>query len=612
MKKRTKWLLLLAAIILAAGFGRSAKAGEAPNIRYDANNVHDGTVKHYYEASVYFYLYKDQLDGCTITGNLPDGIYAYVGEKEVVLKGTPTKAGTFKFKVIGEGLVSGQTSSPEFTVTIAGENIVYAVTTMGCSSTDEGGTAKTNFSAGDVVKIATKTYSTQYLDHFETSVASVKIPTGNPGEKIYGLPIGCFYMPAKNITVYASVKQKDQGTENHNAAATDTSSLCDDIHIATMELAIDRGLVKATYTTETLAGRVQSGTLYRYKIDLDKNGTPDLEMVKVIVDCFNSGGYGQSISVLSGRNVYGSYTLSIPQEDINKYADTAVFSKIVFNMGGTPHTHSPKLVAAKDPTCTASGYKEHYECSCGSWFWDAAGTNKISNHADAILKPLGHKMKTVTAKAATCTTDGVSWHVECENCGNWYWNVSGANLIADHSALITKAYGHKWSAGTVVKAATETEEGLRERYCYNNTAHKEQETIPKLEPAPTEPPTTEAPPETTEAPTEPPTTEEPTTEAPPETTEAPTEPVSTEAPTEPETTAAPTQAPTQAPTEAPTQPAPTEAPKKESGGGNTVLWILLGVMAVVAGVLGGILIGKSGKTEDKNEVKKAVKKGKKK
>ena len=100
-------------------------------------------------------------------------------------------------------------------------------------------------------------------------------------------------------------------------------------------------------------------------------------------------------------------------------------------------------------------------------------------------------MNVVTAKAATCTADGINWHVECENCGNWYWDIYGSSLIADHSKLITKAYGHKWSEWEVVKAATETEEGLKERHCYNNAAHKEQETIPKLEPAPTEPTTEE-------------------------------------------------------------------------------------------------------------------------
>ncbi len=612
MKKWTKWLLLLAAVILAAGFSRGARAADAPSIRYDANCVHDGTVKRYYEATVSFYLYKDELDGCIISGNLPDGVYAYVNTKasRVDLKGTPTKAGTYKFKVTGEGLKAGKSSSPEFTVTIAGENIVYSVTTMGCTSCSEGGTPKTNFAAGDWVRMSTTTSAALYLDHYETSVSSVKIPTGNPGERIYGAPIGFFYMPAQNVSVYAALKEKNQGSYNHNAAAKDTGTLCGETLITTMELAIDRGLVKASYTSESVADRIQSGMLYRYKIDLDKNGTPDLEMVKTVPDCFGTGGYGQAISVLSGRNVYGSYTLTIPQNDINTSADSAVYSKVVFNMGEAPHTHSPKLVAAKDPTCTAPGGKEHYECSCGSWFWDAAGKSVISNHADAIIKPLGHKMNVVTAKAATCTADGINWHVECENCGNWYWDVYGNSLIADHSKLVTKAYGHKWSEWTVVKAATETEEGLKERHCYNNAAHKEQETIPKLEPAPTEPPTTEAPPEsaTTEAPTEPTTEEPPVTTEAPETTEAPTEPTTEEAPvttevpettaapTEPESTSAPTEAPTApAPTQpAPTQPASTEAPQKE-GGGNTVLWILLALMVLVAGLLGGILIGQSGK-----------------
>ena len=634
MKKRTKWLLLLAAIALFACFGRKAQA--AGNIIYDTDNLHDGTVGQYYEVYVVYYCYDCELDGCVVTGTLPPGVYAYVDARNwVVLKGTPTTAGEFSFGITGIANDGKNANALMRTVKIAPSSAKYTVTATYCQAKHKDGKIDSTFYAGEQVTLVPIKGSELYVDHY-VSTPDLTIPTGYPGERVFGIDNNSFFMPAQNVSVYPVNKIKDLGTANHDAASKGTGVLCNLTLIATVDFAIDHGLIWADLDHEGHDSNAQNhGDFLYYHVDLDRDGTPDLEMTKAYGKRWNSAGYGQAIAVLPGRNVFGTYTLNIPVEKINKDSDTGLYSKIVFSMGTSDHKHDPKLVAAKDATCTAAGNKEHYECSCGSWFWDAAGTNKISNHADAIIKPLGHKMKVVQSKAATCTADGVSWHVECENCGNWYWDVNGNNLISNHSSLITKAYGHKWSEWTVVKPATETEEGLRERYCYNNNSHKEQETIPKLEPAPTtEEATTEAPPETTEAatteaPTEPETTEapteEPTTEAPPETTEAPTEPETTEAPateapTEPETTAAPTEAPaTAAPTEAPTQPAPTnaptqpetQAPQKEGGGGNTILWILLGIMAVVAGVLGGILIGQSGKKDDKKNGQKTVQKKKK-
>ena len=235
-------------------------------------------------------------------------------------------------------------------------------------------------------------------------------------------------------------------------------------------------------------------------------------------------------------------------------------------------------MAAKDATCTADGVKAHYECSCGQWFWDAAGTNKIANHADVTVKALGHDMKVVANKAATCTEDGNLWHCECSRCGNWYWDTAGKNLIpaANHDYVTVKATGHKWGEWTVQKPATVDEEGIEVRVCQNDASHKETRSIAKLPApetteAPTEPPTTETP--TTEAPTEPPTTEEPTTQAPetqaPETQAPETQAPETQAPETqtPETKAPETQAPeTQAPeTQAPATQAPeTKAPETQA------------------------------------------------
>ena len=276
-------------------------------------------------------------------------------------------------------------------------------------------------------------------------------------------------------------------------------------------------LAKSFYSHD--ATPVQSeescGTLFYYYVDLDKDGTLDLEL-RNYGNALGRKGSDAScyMKAMKNRSVYGTYTVEVPKDYYwNANGQTGLYSKIVLNMGPTP--------------CPKSSS--------------------------------GHKIQGIQAKAPTCTKDGYRWHYECTECGQWFADEAGKTPITNKDSYVLKASGHKWSAWYVAKEATETEEGIRERVCYNNKNHKEQETIPKLEPAPTEPPTTEA-------------------------------------PTEPETTAAPTEAPTQAPTEAP-KPTDPETPAK-SGSGNTILYVLLGMMAVVSGLLGGILIGKRSKGKD--------------
>ena len=605
MKKGTKRLLLLAAVVLAFVFGRKVQAAGTSNIIFDTDNLHDGTVGKYYEADIVYYAYNCSLKSCVVTGTLPPGVYAYVDTARgwIVLKGTPTSAGEYSFGITGIADDGKNANALMRTVRIAPEIGLFTLTTTYCQAKHKDGKVDNAFAAGELVTLLPNISSEMYVDHYVTT-PKLTVPTGYPGERVFGIAAHSFYMPAENVSVYPVNKIKDLGSISHDAASKGTGVLCGHLLIETVDFAVDHDLAWAELDREGHDANAQNqGDFLYYHIDLDKDGTPDLEMTKAYGKRWNAAGYGQGIAVLPGRSVFGTYTLNIPVDKINKDSDTGLYSKVIFNMGTSEHTHSPKLVAAKEPTCTAPGSKEHYECSCGNWFWDAAGKNKISNHADAILKPLGHKMKTVLAKAATCTADGVSWHLECENCGNWYWDVYGNNLIPDHDKIITKAFGHNWSEWTVTKEATATEDGLKERYCYNDAKHKETEVIPKTGELPTEP-TTEEVPETTEIPE--------TTEVPPETSEAPTEPtteepsVTPEAPTEPETTEAPSAAPVPTETEpvptapAPTVPPETQAPQKE-GGGNTILWILLGVMAIVAGLLAGILIGQSGKKEKKGK-----------
>ena len=55
------------------------------------------------------------------------------------------------------------------------------------------------------------------------------------------------------------------------------------------------------------------------------------------------------------------------------------------------HTHNLTLTPAKSATCTEDGNKAYYTCdSCDQWFWDAEGTQKITNKDSVGISQTGH------------------------------------------------------------------------------------------------------------------------------------------------------------------------------------------------------------------------------
>ena len=572
--KRNGWLVFLAVIILVSCWGLKAQA--ASNFIYDIDDVHDGTVGLKYEATIYYHGYQDKLKTATVSsGKLPDGLsYQFKGYDNglsyVEISGTPTKAGTYSFKITAVSENGKTVESSQFKVTIASSGTKFSLSLTSCTAKHADGTTDTSFRAGEMVTLVPKDLSkSQFVSSWKND-AGLNILAGDwitlEIQSDFSIwEKDTFIMPAKKVSIQCIKQNKDLGTLTLDpTSATKADYACGRNGLESLLLA------KSYYNHDATPqhSEVTRGTFFYYYVDLDHDGTLDLELMDFSNELGRKGSdFSCTIKAMKGRSVYGTYTITVPKDEYwYLTGETGLYSKIVLNMGAAP--------------CPKSSS--------------------------------GHKIQGVSLKSPTCTKDGWRFHYECTACGKWFADAAGKTEITNKDSYILKAMGHKWSPWTVVKEATETEEGLKERYCYNNNNHKEQETLPKLEPKPTEPPTTEA--ATTEAPTEPPTTEAPTTEAPateaptteaptePETTEAPTEPETTAAPTEPETTAAPTEpVSTAAPTEAPTQ-APTEAPKPtepdtptKSGGGNTVLYILVGVLAVVSGLLGGILIGKKNK-----------------
>ena len=80
------------------------------------------------------------------------------------------------------------------------------------------------------------------------------------------------------------------------------------------------------------------------------------------------------------------------------------------------HVHSLTFVSGTQETCTTAGNKPYYTCSeCGDWFIDSKGENLISNHSEVIIPAKGHDYKAIVTKA-TLTKNG-SIVEKCSRCG---------------------------------------------------------------------------------------------------------------------------------------------------------------------------------------------------
>lgn len=141
-----------------------------------------------------------------------------------------------------------------------------------------------------------------------------------------------------------------------------------------------------------------------------------------------------------------------------------------------PHIHNGVLQNAVPETCTSSGVKAYYICSCHKVFEDASCNIEINNlnawkskGGNGYIAPYGHGFNTyISNKDATCTADGTKT-ATCENgCGE-------TDTVADKGS----AKGHSYGEWVIVKDPTLTETGIKEHTCSLCNA-KETEEIPVL------------------------------------------------------------------------------------------------------------------------------------
>ena len=93
---------------------------------------------------------------------------------------------------------------------------------------------------------------------------------------------------------------------------------------------------------------------------------------------------------------------------------------------------------------------------------EAASTQKVK--ANVCRDYYGkHELKEVPGKAANCLEDGVETYWMCDNCRSMYSDKEQMTMITE--PVVIKATGHKFGKWKVIKEATASEKGEKQRTC---------------------------------------------------------------------------------------------------------------------------------------------------
>ena len=135
VRKTTALILFLCFCAFAGSFLLRSQAASFCN--YDANCVHDGTVGRPYEAMISYVISGVTIKSNVLEGSFPPGLDRVSNKGQITITGTPTTAGTYKFRfaLLNDNMQNHYT--PYFTVVIAPAGTKYNIYTTGARALDE-------------------------------------------------------------------------------------------------------------------------------------------------------------------------------------------------------------------------------------------------------------------------------------------------------------------------------------------------------------------------------------------------------------------------------------------------------------------------------------------
>ncbi|MBD5106182.1 MAG: leucine-rich repeat protein [Lachnospiraceae bacterium] len=249
----------------------------------------------------------------------------------------------------------------------------------------------------------------------------------------------------------------------------------------------------ATVTVKGLAN--YTGTVLKEfkieKVDIPE-GAPQSEMTVAagpLAEVYLENGWewsesDRNIVIAEGQTVYA--TAEYTGNDKDNYTTTTVSVKLTGINCRHEDTSKHRVEGAKAATCTEAGYSGDKICTICQTKIESGRTIPATGHTWENTPRID--------KAATCTMPG-SKSVHCSKCDATKdmsivpaLGHTGGKATCSSQAKCDRCkepYGsfgnaHTWDAGTVTKAPTATEDGIRTYICTECKIEKKTEVIPKL------------------------------------------------------------------------------------------------------------------------------------
>ncbi len=122
-------------------------------------------------------------------------------------------------------------------------------------------------------------------------------------------------------------------------------------------------------------------------------------------------------------------------------------------------SHDLTKVDKVEPDCTHDGKEEYWSCACGKYFEDALATVEIADINAWGILPVQHSFTVLIAEvSATCASEGVKAHKDCEICHK-HFDADG-NEITDLLVAVDST-AHRFGEWIEELPATEDAEGVK-------------------------------------------------------------------------------------------------------------------------------------------------------
>lgn len=422
-------------------------------------------VNSYYCENITFDGFYESFTCSVVSGTLPTGLeFVQVGYS-AMLKGTPTTAGIFTFKLKIENPAGSD--EKEYTIVVKNETVSPTIITkrQPLGGTDSDGDDNVYGIVGKAFEYqlqasGTNTAKNPILFFAYDESTNKEASTNATGEyelgnglyltkegKIYGTPTTkgqvSFRIGAKNKNILGNYTETGWGNGYCYFQVYEEGTIIR-LKISPTETSVPKG-GQRQFTYEVKSAGEYTKT-FNFKFISNKPNSSNTTITK------------EGLLTVGLDETATTFSVEISDQKRNEVS-TATVTVI-------DHTHTTVKVPEKAADCTTDGNIEHFKCTnCGDLFSDADAVNSLT--AEAVKIPASHTYGDLIPKVeATCSKAGMHAHYECSVCGKLF-DESMVETTKDALEIAIDDTAHDWNAWV------SNGDNIHSRTCKRNAEHKE-------------------------------------------------------------------------------------------------------------------------------------------